>query len=200
MYLDERILTFRVPLLSVLKVVRPSGAHPMAITRRLILSIAAIALLAAFAPTPAKANEVEPFSPGENNELKVSVFENRADGPAKLVIIDRFAPVGHCFIIDLKNGFIIKDLTSSGDTFELPSWKKVGLFFVPTAKLIGLTFKVEVGGQTLEFNLKKQCVVGSILGSPVWNNGKGFPTSTGKIKMDKGGFENPKGAFISCGN
>ena len=138
---------------------------------------------------------VKSFSP--SRALKMTLMDNGTSEPATITIIDRFAPVGHALVVDADNGNLIQDLTSSGDSFTLPAMSKVGFYFIPTAKAIGLTFRIQIGqdeANVMEFNLKKQFAV-PLFADAKWDLKK----ETARVAFTKDNFENPdKGACWTC--
>jgi hypothetical protein len=175
----------------------------MSITQKYLLPLAVIGF-SAFIATPSapawlKGEEVKAYCPGADRELKRSLWVNRSRDEAILTLTDRAAPTGHILIMDEATGFVINDLSRPKDAFTLPAGKRVGMLFVPMGKAIGLTLRIAMGGERVEFNLKKQ-FVSSILGSPLFNNQPGaFPPSSARINVYKSGFEDPGFApFIEC--
>ena len=176
----------------------------MSVTRNYLLPLTVIGFSTLIAtPTPAwlTGEVVKPYSPGDTHEVKTSLWVNRTGTDATLTIIDRFAPMGHVLVMNPANGSMIKDMSRSNDSFTLPPLKQVGLLFVPTGKSLGLTFRVQLGAEKVEFNLKKQ-YVSSLLGAPLFNNRPGsFPPSSPRINVYRSGFEAPSlNPFIECVN
>jgi len=177
----------------------------MSVTRNYLLPLTVIGVSTLIATPSTSAwlagEAVKPYSPAEGNELKPSLWVNRSREDATLTIIDRFAPRGHVLVMDAANGGVIRDMSRSNDAFTLPALKQVGLLFVPSGKTMALTFRVQLGAEKVEFNLKKQ-YVSALLGAPLFNNRPGaFPPSSARINIYRSGFEAPEvNPFIECLN
>ena len=175
----------------------------MSIARNYLLPIAVIGFSTIIATPSASAwmlgERVRSYSPGADQERRVSMWVNRSRTGATLTLLDRVTPQGHILVMDPANGSLIRDLRRGKDTFTLPPLKQVGLLFVPNGATLGLGLRIAVGRDQVEFSLRKQ-YVSSILEAPLFNNHPGaFPPCTDRINVYRSGFEDPGLVpFIEC--
>jgi hypothetical protein len=147
--------------------------------------------------TPAQAADfhsiLKSFRP--STELAMSILENASQQTAKLTVIDRLTATGHALIVDADNGRLIQDLSSPTDFFELPAKTKVGIYFIPTGKIIALKFRLQTGtNDPFEFRLKRQLVV-KVSNNPSWEIIRG----SSKVTFKKEFFEKgDQGATWTC--
>jgi hypothetical protein len=136
---------------------------------------------------------IQAFRP--TNELAMTILENNSQDKVIFKIIDRFSAVGHALIVDAENGRLIQDLASIGDQFELPAKTKIGIYFIPTAKVVAMTFRIQVGSSgAYDFNLKKQYGVG-IFTDARWD----IRNTSAKVQFKKEFFEKgDKGVCWTC--
>ena len=175
----------------------------MSIARNYLLPIAVIGVSAIIATPTASAwmmgKRVLPYSPGADQERRVSMWVNRSTADATLTLLDHAPQEGHVLVMDPANGSLIRDLRQGKDAFTLPPLKQVGLLFVPHGNTLGLGLRIAVGRDQIEFNLRKQ-YRSAILEAPLFNNRPGsFPPSTVRINLYRSGFEDPGLVpFIEC--